>query len=132
MVAIKSLITLLPVFLTVTTALPGKVQVDGTNLGARGTVDVASTSHGSDSDSNSNTHVGVNFYQDKNPDSHTKIDPNTCKGNAEIALMKWRSNCKAFNAIFRGSCYTHAPSEERCCPLAKGKSCWKYWPKEGE
>jgi hypothetical protein len=80
----------------------------------------------------SSTNVDVNLYRDKNPDYDVVIDPNTCEGNAEIALMKWRSNCKGFNAVFRGSCYTDAPSKQKCCPLAKRKSCEHYWPANGE
>lgn len=150
MVAMKALIAILPFFLSVTTAIPqdpatshllAPIAADE-NTSSENNVDFATsmaegeaTNDDSDRDWNVSAADGeviVNFYKDKNPDKNVKIDPKTCKGNAEIALMKWRSNCKAFNAIFRKSCYTDAPSEEKCCPLAKEKSCDHYWPAEGE
>lgn len=76
--------------------------------------------------------VMLSFYKDKNPDKDVVIDPETCKGKAEIALMKWRARCKTFYAIFRFSCYTRAPSESKCCPLYRTKSCAHFWPQPGE
>lgn len=123
MVAIKSLVVLLPFFLSMAAALPPIPAVS--NLTAELSAEAGDISALDGS-------VNVGFYEDKNPDHSTKIDPNTCKGKAIIALMKWRSNCKTFNAIFRSSCYTHAPSNHNCCPVPHKKSCTHYWPKAGE
>lgn len=152
MVAMKSLITLLPFFLALTNALPQGSLQGGANAAAdvedpgvdvhendSNDIELAASMEDAGIDvstrwnrTSSSTDVDVNLYRDKNPDYDVVIDPNTCEGNAEIALMKWRSNCKAFNAVFRGSCYTDAPSKQKCCPLAKRKSCEHYWPAKGE
>jgi hypothetical protein len=76
--------------------------------------------------------VVMKYYKDKNPEYDVMIDANSCEGKAEIALMKWRSDCKSFSAIFRSSCYSRAPSRERCCPLSQKESCEDYWPRDGE
>lgn len=78
------------------------------------------------------TGITVNLYKDKNAEHNVVIDPDTCKGKAEIALMKWRSHCKTFEAMFRFSCWTDAPSESKCCPLSWTSSCKHYWPTRGE
>ncbi|ERF76391.1 hypothetical protein EPUS_06949 [Endocarpon pusillum Z07020] len=123
MVAMKSLVVLLPFFLSMAVALPPIPAAYNETAPLSAEAWDVSALDGS---------VNVNFYEDKNPDSSTKIDPNTCRGKAIIALMKWRSNCKTFNAIFRSSCYTHAPSHHNCCPVPHKKSCTHYWPKPGE
>ena len=140
MVAMKALMVLAPFFLSMVAALPqdpatkNMLARDENNAsGENSNVDVtAVTDTSAWKVSSSDSGVIVDFYKDKNPNKDTPIDPNTCKGQAEIALMKWRSNCKAFNAIFRGSCYTDAPSFSNCCPLYKSKSCKHYWPAAGE
>jgi hypothetical protein len=76
--------------------------------------------------------VVMKYCKDKNPEYNATIDANPCEEKAEIALMKWRSNCKSFSAIFRPSCYSRAPSRERCCPLSRRQSCEDYWPRDGE
>jgi hypothetical protein len=126
MVAIKALISLLPFYLALTTtAMPQYPALNAT------TPDIADKAVAWDV-SASDSSVSVNFYEDKNPDHSTPIDPNTCKGQAMIAEMKWKSECKSFGALWRHNCWSHCPSESRCCPLPKEKSCKRYWPKKGE
>jgi hypothetical protein len=136
MFAIKALITLLPFYLVLTAAMP---QYPTTSNTTSTEVDITSTTP-TTADKASNWGVNatdgavtVNFYEDKNPDHSTPIDPNTCQGQAEIALMHWRSNCKSLAALWRyKGCWNHAPSQSRCCPVPKKKSCIKYWPEKGE
>ncbi len=129
----KTFVAFLPFFLSMATALPQDPAAYNKAAPVSGeennNVDLAAEAWNVTA---SNGAVNVEFYADKNPDDRTKIDINTCNGKAEVALMKWRSHCKAFNAIFRKSCYTDAPGTNKCCPVPHEKSCTHFWPKAGE
>ena len=139
MVAIKALIALLPFYLAMTAAMPHypttsnttstSVDMDMAMASTASTADKASDWNVSTTDGS----VTVNFYEDKNPDHSTPIDPSTCEGKSQIALMKWRSNCKGLAATWRRKeCWNRAPSEARCCPVPRVVSCTKYAPEQGE
>lgn len=135
MVAIKALVSILPFFISMATALPQDPATKGPLNAApvsaeenNGNVDLAAAWNVSAQ----NDSVNVNFYEDKNSDSHLVIDPETCNGQSEIALMKWRTDCKDGNALFRPDCYSDAPDNDTCCPVPRSKSCKIFWPKEGE
>jgi hypothetical protein len=139
MVAMRTLLAVLPLFLSVATALPSDTTGNGMLAPAPAVADENGNSNvdfAADAAawnvSASSGKVDVEFYEDKNPDKNTRIDANTCNGQADIALMKWRAECKTGNAIFRKHCYSHAPSHVRCCPVPKSKSCAHYWPAPGE
>jgi hypothetical protein len=139
MVAMKTLLAILPFFLSVATALPSDTATNGMLAPAAVAADENGNSNADFAAdaaawniSASSGKVDVEFYKDKNPNKNTPIDANTCDGQADIALMKWRAECKTGYAIFRKHCYSHAPSHGRCCPLPRSKSCAHYWPAPGE
>jgi hypothetical protein len=137
MVAIKALIALLPFYLAMTAAMP-QYPTTGNTTTAEVDMATATTPTAADKAAEwgveaSNGSVSVNFYSDKNPDHSTLINPNTCEGQSEIALMHWRYTCKSYHGFFHPhKCWNRAPSRSRCCPVPTKKSCIKYWPEEGE
>lgn len=134
MVSMKALVALLPFFLSMVAALPRDAAANNmttpVSAAENNNVDLAAEGWGVNASDGS---VNVNFYEDKNPDHSTIIDANTCEGKAEIALMKWRKDCKTAMALFRiKKCWNYAPSREACCPVPHQSSCTRYWPKPGE
>jgi hypothetical protein len=138
----KAFIAFIAFFLTLVAALPqdpatsnmlAPVSADesGSNVDFATAMDAAAD-NAAWNVSASDGSVDISFYKDKNPDSNMVIDPHTCKGQSEIATMKWRYTCKGPWVLLHAHCYTRAPSESRCCPLYKSSSCEHFWPKAGE
>jgi hypothetical protein len=95
MVAMKTLLAVLPFFLSVATALPSDTTANEMLAPAPAVADENGNSNvdfAADAAawnvSASSGKVDVEFYKDKNPDKNTRIDANTCNGQADIALMK--------------------------------------------
>ena len=133
MVAMRALVALLSLSLSMVAALPQDAAAY--NMTAPVSAEKNKAVDLADDDWNvsaSDGSVTVDFYSDQNPDHSTVIDANTCEGKAEIALMKWRELCKRWSAVFHGRCYSHAPSRDTCCPVPHGDSCTEFWPRIGE